>query len=169
MGAGELSAMLLATALGNNLVLAQGLGADRQLQPLPLDQAAGATLVAPARVVLRPRGQVELPIAIQNSALTAADVYYGGRPLELAGLRIGDGCGLPGGTRAMTARVRGDNRRMVQAERAGRGAPAPPHPAWGEFQSVPSAAANPPRMYDIRSLAQVFTPMQDISAQHRSG
>lgn len=40
MGAGELSALLLATALGNNLVLAQGLGADRQLQPLPLDEAA---------------------------------------------------------------------------------------------------------------------------------
>lgn len=40
MGAGELSALLLATALGNNLVLAQGLGAERQLQPLPLGQAA---------------------------------------------------------------------------------------------------------------------------------
>lgn len=40
MGAGELSALLLATALGNNLVLAQGLGADRQLQPLPLIDAA---------------------------------------------------------------------------------------------------------------------------------
>lgn len=40
MGAGELSALLLATALGNNLVLAQGLGADRQLQPLALAEAA---------------------------------------------------------------------------------------------------------------------------------
>lgn len=52
MGAGELSALLLATALGNNLVLAQGLGADRQLQPLPLIEAARQGVLTTLAAVL---------------------------------------------------------------------------------------------------------------------
>lgn len=53
MGLGELTGLLLATALGNSLVLAQGLGADRLLQPLPLaDAARHGTLTALVGVIV---------------------------------------------------------------------------------------------------------------------
>ncbi|TDR44075.1 electron transport complex protein RnfA [Tahibacter aquaticus] len=53
MGLGELTGLLLATALGNSLVLAQGLGADRLLQPVPLaDAARHGTLTALVGVIV---------------------------------------------------------------------------------------------------------------------